>query len=79
MENKQKTERITLSIAVPTNQALEAIQHHLRRAGHRKFKSEIIYEAVVHFAQGLGLEVGGVDAQSEGDQDVEAVPVRKLA
>jgi len=76
MENKQKTERITLSIAVSTNQVLEAIQQHLRRAGHRKFKSEIIREAVVHFAKGQGLGVGGTDGYlpgSEPDAGTEGV------
>lgn len=79
MEKNQRTERITLSIALATNQVLEAIQHHLRGGGHRRFKSGIIHEAVTHFAQGLGLEGRGADAQREGDQDVVAVPGGELA
>jgi hypothetical protein len=48
--------RITLSIALETNELLEAIQSRLRKAGHRRFKSEIIHEALECFAQGQGLE-----------------------
>jgi len=76
MEKNQSTERITLSIALATNQVLEAIQHHLRRAGHRKFKSEIIHEAVVLFAKGLGLaqdeENAGQPSGDAGDAAAEA-------
>jgi len=82
MEKNQRTERITLSIALATNQVLEAIQHHLRMAGYRKFKSEIIHEAVVLFAKGLGLDVGGTAGSLPGsgpDAGDAAVPVGELA
>jgi hypothetical protein len=79
MEKNQRTERITLSIALSTNQVLEAIQHHLRRAGHRKFKSEIIHEAVVLFAKGLGLAQNEESAsQPSGDAGNAAVGAASL-
>ena len=69
METERGNNRITLSIAKPTNQMLEEVQHYLRRNGSRWYKAEIIHEAVTHFAQGLGLDhANDGDTSAEDDQ-----------
>jgi hypothetical protein len=50
--------RVTLVIPKVTNRVLEDIQHHLRRRDDRPvYKTQVIHQALVQFAEQLGLPV----------------------
>jgi hypothetical protein len=66
MDNGHRNSRITLSISTRANRLLEELQQHQRKLGSRRFKSQIIHEALTGLAQGLGLE-----HENDGEQSVE--------
>ena len=69
METEPRSNRITLSIARPTNELLEAIQHYQRKGGSRQYKSKIIHDALERFAQGMDVFVNRGGTCVEDDQD----------
>jgi predicted Zn-dependent protease len=55
-KQEHKYNRITLSIPTRTNALLEELQQHLRKNGSRRFKSQIIHEALDCLGESLGLD-----------------------